>query len=35
MATKETDTEEDNNETAAENVEPEETDKEDKEDKEE
>ncbi len=31
MATKETDTEEDNNETAAENVEPEETDKEDKE----
>ena len=34
MATKETDTEEDNNETAAENVEPEETDKEDKEDKE-
>ena len=33
MATKETDTEEDNNETAAENVEPEETDKEDKEDK--
>ena len=32
MATKETDTEEDNNETAAENVEPEETDKEDKED---
>ena len=33
MATKETDTEEDNNETAAENVEPEET--EDKEDKEE
>lgn len=35
MATKETDIEEDNNETAAENVEPEETDKEDKEDKEE
>ena len=35
MATKETDTEEDNNETAAENLEPEETDKEDKEDKEE
>ena len=31
MATKETDIEEDNNETAAENVEPEETDKEDKE----
>ena len=35
MATKETDIEEDNNETATENVEPEETDKEDKEDKEE
>lgn len=35
MATKETDIEEDNNEIAAENVEPEETDKEDKEDKEE
>lgn len=34
MATKETDIEEDNNETATENVEPEETDKEDKEDKE-
>ena len=31
MATKETDIEEDNNETSAENVEPEETDKEDKE----